>query len=220
VNLPRINLDNAQAGPHAPAERILFRLKSHGAQATAVLAGALGLSAEAVRQQLAKLAEAGLIEGCAEQRAPGAGRPRQLWTLTTAGHARFPDTHAQLAAELIGSVRALFGEDGLQRLIGAREAASRAAYRQAMQGARGLGERVRRLAALRQGEGYMARAERAGRGWRLVEDHCPICAAARACEGFCRSELALFGEILDAPVVREEHLLGGARRCVYRIGRD
>jgi predicted ArsR family transcriptional regulator len=51
-----------------------------------------------------------------------------------------------------------------------------------------------------------------------VENHCPICAAARACQGFCRSELALF-EMLLAParVVRVEHLLEGARRCAYRI---
>jgi predicted ArsR family transcriptional regulator len=66
----------------------------------------------------------------------------------------------------------------------------------------------------------MARVERqADGGWLLVEDHCPICAAARSCQGFCRSELQLFQEIVGpgASVTREQHLLAGASRCVYRV---
>jgi predicted ArsR family transcriptional regulator len=53
----------------------------------------------------------------------------------------------------------------------------------------------------------------------LVENHCPICAAARACQQFCRSELEVFRRVLgeDCSVEREEHQLAGARRCAYRI---
>ena len=65
----------------------------------------------------------------------------------------------------------------------------------------------------------MARVERDGEDWLLIEDHCPICAAARTCQGFCRSELQLFQDIVGqgATVIREEHLLSDSRRCVYRI---
>lgn len=51
----------------------------------------------------------------------------------------------------------------------------------------------------------------------LVENHCPICAAATACAGFCRSELETFRAVLSAEVERSEHILAGARRCAYRI---
>jgi predicted ArsR family transcriptional regulator len=53
----------------------------------------------------------------------------------------------------------------------------------------------------------------------LIEDHCPICAAAETCQGFCRSELAIFQKTLgeDVEITREEHLLSGGRRCTYRI---
>jgi predicted ArsR family transcriptional regulator len=52
----------------------------------------------------------------------------------------------------------------------------------------------------------------------LVENHCPICAAAQTCQGLCRDELALFQALLpDAEVERVEHLLEGARRCAYRV---
>ena len=65
----------------------------------------------------------------------------------------------------------------------------------------------------------MARAEKHGRGWLLVEDHCPICAAAATCQGLCRSELQIFARCLGdgARVERVEHVLAGARRCAYLV---
>jgi predicted ArsR family transcriptional regulator len=200
------------------AERILLRLKTHGPQSTTALAEAIEITAEAMRQQVQKLVDAGLLQGRTE-RSSGAGRPRQLWTLTRAGHARFPDAHAQLALDLITSVRTLFGDAGVDRLIDARREESRHLYLESVGQGRGIGDRVRKLAAVRDREGYMARAERDGQDWLLIEDHCPICAAAQVCQGFCRAELELFQEVLgpDTRVVREQHLLAGARRCVYRI---
>ena len=32
----------------------------------------------------------------------------------------------------------------------------------------------------------------------LIENHCPICAAAKTYQGFCRSELVLFRAAFDA----------------------
>ncbi|WP_160000786.1 metalloregulator ArsR/SmtB family transcription factor, partial [Roseomonas sp. 18066] len=150
--------------------------------------------------------------------ARGAGRPSQDWALTAAGHARFPDGHAVLGLQMIAAIRAQFGEAGLEAVVAAREAAMAASYREACPGP-GLEARLRQLAALRSAEGYMARVEAVAGGWRLVEDHCPICAAARACQGLCRSELALFRALLgpEAEVAREQHLLAGAARCAYRV---
>lgn len=53
----------------------------------------------------------------------------------------------------------------------------------------------------------------------LVENHCPICAAATACQGFCTSELDLFRSVLGpgVDVERTEHIVGGDRRCAYRV---
>lgn len=54
----------------------------------------------------------------------------------------------------------------------------------------------------------------------FVENHCPICAAA-ACQGLCRSELAIFRAGLRSGVAveRVEHILAGARRYADRIGK-
>ncbi len=210
-----ISLENSADLP--TADRILFFLKTRGPASTAALSQALGMTAEAARQQVQKLVAAGWIEG-RQEAVSGVGRPHQNWVLTDSGNHRFPDTHAQLAVQLIGAVRQLFGEAGLERLVAQREAEARTAYARACDG-KTLQQRVEQLAAVRTGEGYMARTERDGPDWLLVEDHCPICAAASACQGFCRSELQLFQEVAGpgATVVREQHLLAGARRCVYRI---
>ena len=207
-----------EADPTATADRLLFALKTRGPAATAALAAQLTITGEAARQQLQKLQAAGLVESRLQPQA-GAGRPRSDWALTATGHARFPDTHAQLTVQLLSTVREVFGEEGLDRLITTREQAALTVYLQACDGIEALEPRLRRLAALRDAEGYMARVEPDGRDWLLIEDHCPICAAATSCLGFCRSELEVFREVTGprGTLQREEHLLAGARRCVYRI---
>jgi predicted ArsR family transcriptional regulator len=192
-------------------------LKTRGPQTAADLGKATGVTGEAARQQLVRLAADGLVVATAEPR--GVGRPAQVWSLTQAGNARFPDGHAELTAQLIRSIRTELGEAALDRLIESRAAESKAAYAAALEGAHDLGERVARLAEARTREGYMAESRAEGKGYLLVENHCPICVAATACQGFCRAELDTFREVLgpDASVDRTEHIVQGDRRCAYRI---
>lgn len=203
--------------PHQPADRVLMTLKTRGPQSVAVIAKALDVTAEAVRQQMARLHADGLVDS--ENRSAGRGRPTQIWFLTDAGHRRFPDTHADMTVQMINAVRQVFGDEGVDKLISVREAAMLANYRQALQGARDLAQRVDSLMRVRSAEGYMAETRRDGDDFLFIENHCPICAAAQACMGFCRSELELFRQVLgeDVRVEREEHILLGARRCAYRI---
>ena len=82
-----------------------------------------------------------------------------------------------------------------------------------------LAAKLRELARVRTEEGYMAEVRRDGAGFLFIENHCPICAAASACQGFCSSELELFRDVLggDAAIERVEHIIAGDRRCVYRV---
>ena len=201
----------------ATPDRLLYQLKSRGPQPAAALAGALAITPMGAHKQLQSLQEQGLVSSRDE--ADGPGRPKRLWTLTAAGHARFPDRHADLAVQLIRQAAQVLGPDAVDRLIDAREQEQQAGYASALAGLASLGARVRKLAELRSREGYMARAERHGKAWLLVEDHCPICAAAAGCQGLCRSELRIFASCLGdgVQVERVEHVLAGARRCAYRI---
>ena len=202
---------------HSAADQILLLLKTRGPAQTLAVAARLGVSRQAARQHLERLAGEGLVDHVSER--AGVGRPRRSWSLTPRGDARFPDAHAQMTVELIEAVRAEFGAEGLHRLVKRRERSTAAGYAQAMADAAGLEARLARLAKLREAEGYMAEWRREEDGsYLLLENHCPICAAAAACQGFCRSELHLFQSLLaPARVARTEHILAGARRCAYRI---
>jgi predicted ArsR family transcriptional regulator len=201
-----------------PADRILFQLKTRGPAETLALATALAVSRQAALQHLERLVADGLVQYADARR--GVGRPRRTWSLTNKAQARFPDTHAQLTLEMLEAVRAEFGEAGVERLISRREQGTARAYAAALDALPTLEARVARLAEIRSAEGYMANwSPDPGGGFLLVENHCPICAAAAACQGFCRAELQAFQEALgpDARVERAEHILAGARRCAYRI---
>lgn len=212
-------LEHASWTPRSPRDRILMALKMHDTLSSAALGTMLGTTGEAVRQQLGRLADEGLVS--AVSRPGGVGRPTQSWSLTAAAQARFPDTHAALTVQLLGIVQRALGDHALDTIISAREAETREAYETALADRLTLADKVAALADIRSSEGYMA-------GWRaqadgtllLVENHCPICAAATACQGFCRAELAVFQAVLGPGVAvkREEHIVSGGRRCSYVIG--
>jgi predicted ArsR family transcriptional regulator len=199
-------------------DRILFQLKARGAQTAFDLGAELGITATGARQHLGRLESDGLVE--AETRRQGRGRPKKYWRLTSRGHGRFPDRHADLTLELLQATRALFGDKGLERLVRRRESDSLAQYRQHLAPERTLAAKLAALADIRSREGYMARyLEEADGTFLFIEDHCPICAAAASCQALCRSELAIFRRVLGdgARVERVDHVLAGARRCAYRI---
>jgi len=211
------DLENPLKQFNSAADRVLLLLKTRGPQTAASLGATLGTTGEAARQQLVRLAAEGLVTASSEAR--GVGRPSQVWSLSAEGQRRFPDTHAELTVGLIHTIREVLGEEALSRLIDAREAETRVLYANAMQGAAGPEERVARLAEIRSREGYLAEWRREGEEFMLIENHCPICAAAATCQGFCAAELSVFRDTLgpEVTVERVEHIQAGARRCAYRV---
>lgn len=211
-----MNIDHTTSQPQSVAKRLLMLLKTRGPMQASDAGIILGTTGEAARQQFVKLAKEGLVVSEAQTR--GVGRPIQLWQLTEAGNAQFPDTHSELTVQLLGLIRSQLGDSALELLIDSREQETRTQYCQAMVGANSVTERVERLVAIRSREGYMAQLQVESDGsLLLIENHCPICAAAASCQGFCRAELAVFQQVLGVPVERVEHILSGSRRCTYRI---
>jgi len=200
------------------AEQMLFYLKTRGASSAQAMAQYFEMTTVGARQHLLKLQEKGLVQFTAERKS--VGRPKRFWQLTEKAQARFPDTHAQLSLEMITSIRDLFGESGLDKVIRKREKESLVRYRETLSSSKTLADKVKKLAELRSLEGYMASYEtcRDG-GLLLIENHCPICAAASECQNFCRSELAIFRKALgkNYKVTRRDYLLDGARRCSYWV---
>jgi predicted ArsR family transcriptional regulator len=198
---------------------VLSLLKREGPVSADRLAAELGVTSMAVRQHLYALSAEGLAVHEEEKR--GRGRPVKLWRTTDKAEARFADSHSALAVDLIKQMKSAFGEEGLDRLLSLRTREQEKIYREKVEGKASLKARVEALAKLREREGYMAEVRRDPESGELllVENHCPVCAAARICTGLCREELALFERVLgkDVRVERISHILAGAGRCAYRI---
>jgi predicted ArsR family transcriptional regulator len=205
----------SQSDSQRTKDRLLLLLKTRGPMTTRALATALGVSVPAVRQHLNSLG--GSV--AASSSAAGVGRPAQTWSLTAEANGRFPDTHSELTVRILDSIVDSLGPAALDAVIADRYVDSERRYRERLSGVRSLSGRLKRLVQIRTEEGYMAELEKAGDGWLLIENHCPICAAASHCRGFCSNELRLFQEVLGGGirVSRTEYLLEGGRRCAYRI---
>ena len=202
-----------------PTRRAIVQLlKTEGALDSVSLGRRLKLTPMAVRQHLYALQQEKLVT--AEVRPVPRGRPAKYWSLTPDAARLFPDAYAELSVALLTAVEDTFGPSGMRRLLGTRLTHQQADYASKIPASLPLEKKLQRLAKVRTEEGYMAEVRRERPGtFLLVENHCPICAAATACQGFCMSELDLFRSVLGPgiQVERTEHIVGGDRRCAYRI---
>lgn len=212
-------MKKSRAEPLKGRMAVLVALKRAGPVTADALAGLLGLTAMAVRQHLYGLEADGLARHAL--RGGGRGRPAKFWNATEAANARFPDGHAALTTDLLVQMHRAFGQEGLDRLVALRTADQEKVYASRVKAKSTLRGQLEALAKQRSEEGYMAevRREAGTQAWLFVENHCPICAAARLCSGLCREELSLFQRVLgDAVrVERVSHILAGAGRCAYRV---
>ena len=213
-----MSAERQPAGERKTRRAIAKLLKTEGPIDSAQLSERLGLTAMAVRQHLYALQREGLVT--AEERPVPIGRPAKFWRLTREADHLFPEAYAELSVALIDSVKDAFGDKGLDRVLTSRCARQKTDYAKRIRSGDSLAKKLQELAKVRTEEGYMAEIKKAGDGsYLLVENHCPICAAANACQGFCATELELFRSVLGpgVEVERAEHILSGDRRCVYRV---
>ncbi|MEH6525542.1 MAG: metalloregulator ArsR/SmtB family transcription factor [Sneathiella sp.] len=196
---------------------ILDSLKRNGPQSAHTLAEQFTVTPMAIRLHLYDMENEGLVSS--ENQSVGRGRPLKIWGITEDANRIFPDAHQTLAVDLINTMGELFGNQGLDKIVEAHGARQKSDYLIRLKRTTTLEGRIKALAKIRTDEGYMAEALQDGSSWLLIENHCPICSAAKACAGLCKNELEIFQEIIghDALVTREDHILAGARRCTYRI---
>ncbi|MDQ0065198.1 helix-turn-helix transcriptional regulator [Chryseobacterium lathyri] len=199
------------------ADRILMFLKMRGEATSLLISKELSITKEGARKHLLNLAAEGLIRSVAKSE--GVGRPSTYYILTEKGLSQFPDSHADVTVQILRSVKNLLGENALDLLINDREKNTYERYEKALIEAESLEHRLEILVQVRSEEGYMAEWTKEGNEYFLIENHCPICAAATECQGFCRAELSNFRNLIgkEYQVERVNHILSGGQRCVYKI---
>ena len=197
--------------------KILQLLKSNGPMTAKTLASDLNVTTMGIRQHMLQLEKSGDINF--EDKKAVRGRPTRYWSLSKQSIRHFPDGHESLTLQLIESVKSVFGDDGLDKLICQREKESFSLYNTILIKHNSIYSKLKALATLRSNEGYMATVTKIDGNYWLLENHCSICAAATQCLNFCRSELQLFQTLFKdiATISREEHIMQGARRCAYKV---
>jgi predicted ArsR family transcriptional regulator len=211
------NLENYKLPITASFDKFLKILKTRGPMSSAAVAQELGITGEGARFQLTRLAEEGLVQASSESK--GVGRPTQIWSLTSKGNQYFPDNHAALSEQLIESMQEVLSPEQVGAVTSLREKKANKKYLDALQDIPELEEKIKRLAELRNSDGYLAEWDKEDDGFILVENHCPVCAAAHRCSDLCEAEMNTFKEIFgeNVSVERVDHIIAGARRCAYKI---
>lgn len=199
------------------SERILMLLKMRGEATSLLIAKELSITKEGARKHLLNLSAENLVK--ATVKSEGVGRPSTYYSLTDKGLSRFPDTHAEITVQLLRSVKKLLGDNALNLLISDRETTIYDRYEEEMKASKTLEQRLETLSKKRTEEGYMAEWKKEDDAYFLIENHCPICAAATECQGFCRSELNNFKRLIGSEynMERVEYIIDNGNRCVYKI---
>ena len=205
----------------ASQKTILDQLKRYGPQSVKVLAKRLDMTTMGIRQHLQDLQHSSLVTTTTEARQTR-GRPLHLWRLTAEGHDHFPARHQQLNLEVLSTIREELGENVLHDLVDRQSDRTARRYNALFGDIDDLEHRVTALADVRSKDGFMAEVRLLpDQSWLLIENHCPICSAAKNCRRYCESELELFRQLLgdQVKISRTEYLLEGNRRCAYKISR-
>lgn len=194
---------------------IIELLKIKGALSVEQLADELKVSKVCIRRHLNLLESDGLISFAAERRQRG--RPRFIYRLTEKARCLFPQIYDEFAKEVLFVLQCQYGDEGLQRLLGARADALILQMKEEMKGM-GFDERVKCLARQINKKGYLADVRRLKDGaYRLRQRNCPTEGVAVAYPHVCDEEVRVYSESLGCTVVRECRIADGARVCEFRI---
>lgn len=193
-------------------------LKQHGTATIAQLADDLGLTGEAVRQQLLQLQREGWVEA-AQPRGSApvrTGRPATAYKLTEAGDHLFPKHYDALAVAVIDAVAEELGGDAALRVL-ARVCDERvAAVEPALHGLT-LSQRVDALKSWYLSDDPYMDVARDGEDLLLIERNCPFLNTAMRRPALCSVSVNALTRLLGVRVDRQEKFQNGDGRCVFRV---
>jgi DeoR family transcriptional regulator, suf operon transcriptional repressor len=206
---------------------ILQHLLKQGSSTAQDLAESLKISPQAVRRHLKDLEDEKLVLHDIAQ--VGMGRPNHRYVLSSEGRSQFPDRYDEFAVSLLDTLAETVGKEQMGSILRKQWERKALEYRDRL-GSDSLAERVAKLVALRQTEGYMAEfhgVDEAGEPidapapatrFILAEYNCAISHIAESYPSVCGHELEMFEVALpDCTVERTHWLVNGEHRCGYLI---
>jgi len=194
---------------------LLTMMKTSGPLSVGDMAQQLGITEMAVRRHLNNLEIDGLVETTLVRQPMG--RPSHKYSLTAASESQFPNNYYNLTLDLLEELDSDSDEDIIGQLFNRRKEKLIRKYTSRM-AAHSLEAKVAELARIQNDNGYMAVWEQDEQGNYVINEfNCPIAQVANKYNHACQSELALFGELLNADVERVECLAKDGKKCKYII---
>lgn len=199
---------------NSPAGQVLSVMQRQGSVTVKDLEAQLGVTATAVRNQLAVL----LAEGYVEQHTEniGRGRPKHVYSLTARGRALFPRHYDEFTNSLLREIVVSEGPEKVQELLGRMSRRLAEPYEQQLAGL-SPAERAAKLTELFNAKGIMAEVSRAPDGILFHEYTCPYYELAREHRAICDMEEAMLAHVVKQPVELIACTLDGHHGCRFKI---
>lgn len=197
---------------------IVTALKDRGSATIAQLAPNLGLTGEAVRQQLLQLRQDGWVEAVVDRDAirGRTGRPATLYRLTSEGEHLFPKHYDSLAVAMLDAVAEEFGSDAATRMLERASNDRVAVLAPAIEG-RTIEEKLAVLKGWYFEDDPFMDFESSGGDFILIERNCPYYNAAMRRPAVCSMSVNALTRLLGVRVTREEKFQDGDGRCVFHV---
>ena len=201
-------------------KQILLLIKQYGEISISKIAEELGVSYEAVRQQLRQLTASGLIAARVRRNeAIHAGRPTAMYRLSTDGEHFFPKAYDELAVEIVDTLTESLGTDALRRVFTAITDDKVEQWTAKLEG-KPLADRLEALKQYYLEDDLYTEVDTSGDIIRLIERNCPFLNVATRRPAICSITVSTLSRLLGFKVTRERRFQNGDGLCAFVIHTD
>lgn len=175
------------------------------------------ISRMGVHKHLADLQDRGLVQSMEVRK--GVGRPIMQYSLTMSGKSTFPKAYGHIATFALDYVEKKIGKVAVEEVLRERQSELLAKYLEILKDL-DFDQKIKRLARLRDEEGYIAESKKTGRKGEnhiLLEYNCPIIMIAEKHWEACSIEAELFEKVLDADIRTTHRAARGDSICKFSI---
>jgi predicted ArsR family transcriptional regulator len=201
----------------SPAGHVLTVLQRRGKSTVKELEKALGVTANAVRQQVTSLMAEGYVQQEIER--TGRGRPRHIYSLTAAGRTLFPHHYDEFTNGLLREILISDGSQKVEELLGRIGRRLAAQYESELAGLATV-ERTARLTELLNAKGILAEMRLQSDVIVFYEYTCPYYELAREHRAICDMEESMIAQAVKQPVELVACTLDGNHGCQFMIQPD
>lgn len=191
-------------------------LKEHVALEAGSISTSLGITYEAVRQELSQMHDRGEVAVVEPQESGKRGRPSRIWKLTPAGEHLFPKSYAKFLADLSLAIES----NGVKSSIGLLEHMVDSKLENLegqLQSANSIEGKLRVLTRLYDDEDEYISVKSEGGEFFLEERNCPILNIASQHSWVCSVSTNLISKATGRKVQRTSKFQNGDGKCVFQI---